>query len=155
MVSSNNQGSTPVIHDLFSQHNLSRFKAFLSSTGNGQGGGSKKGGGGSNAANNANAGAAQSHAGGGSHGAAGSYSRSPRFDGSGFSRQPSKEEVNARDRYGRTVLHLVASTTSWDPSETGEGKEDGPLDFLEVLLACPTVNVNLQDRESGWTALHR
>ena len=52
--------------------------------------------------------------------------------------------INRRDLQGRTVLHLAVSK----PDERN-------LEFVHTLLACPTINVNLQDYESGWTALHR
>ncbi|KAG8984218.1 hypothetical protein FRB94_006226 [Tulasnella sp. JGI-2019a] len=52
--------------------------------------------------------------------------------------------VNARDSMGRTVLHLVCSST--DP---------GSLPYLQMLLAHPLVKVNTQDVESHWTPLHR
>ena len=53
-------------------------------------------------------------------------------------------DVNARDWLGRTVLHLACA--SIEPSS---------LEYLRLLLAHPAVNVNLQDTESHWTALHR
>ncbi|PWY99758.1 hypothetical protein BCV70DRAFT_161852 [Testicularia cyperi] len=53
-------------------------------------------------------------------------------------------EVNRRDHYGRTVLHWIASCP-----------EPWSIDYLNALLSHPSVNVNLQDDESGWTALHR
>lgn len=73
----------------------------------------------------------------------GSYSRSPHSlkDSSGPC-PPS--EVNRRDHFGRTALHLIASNT-----------EPWSVDYLYAVLAHPSVNVNLQDSESGWTALHR
>ena len=52
--------------------------------------------------------------------------------------------VNRRDMQGRTVLHWVAAKT-----------DERSLEYLYALLDCPTVNINLQDVESGWTALHR
>lgn len=52
--------------------------------------------------------------------------------------------MNRRDALGRTVLHLLASS---DETEGGE--------YLAALLAHPSVNVNVQDHESGYTALHR
>ena len=52
--------------------------------------------------------------------------------------------VNRRDMQGRTVLHWVAAKT-----------DERSLEYLYALLDCPTVNINLQDAESGWTALHR
>lgn len=56
----------------------------------------------------------------------------------------SPAEVNRRDYHGRTVLHLVSAST-----------EPVSIDYLTALLAHPAINVNLQDHESGWTALHR
>ncbi len=55
-----------------------------------------------------------------------------------------KPDPNERDAFGRTVLHLVCS--SLDPRA---------YDYLYHLLALPTIAVNIQDAESGWTALHR
>jgi inhibitor of Bruton tyrosine kinase len=57
----------------------------------------------------------------------------------------SKPDPNERDAFGRTVLHLVCSCPQ-DPRS---------FDFLYALLSLPTINVNVQDAESGWTALHR
>ncbi|CAD6887498.1 unnamed protein product [Tilletia controversa] len=52
-------------------------------------------------------------------------------------------EVNRRDEFGRTSLHLVCASP------------DGiAIDFLHALLSHPSLNVNLQDFESGYTALH-
>ncbi|OBZ74066.1 BTB/POZ domain-containing protein 1 [Grifola frondosa] len=53
-------------------------------------------------------------------------------------------DVNARDWLGRTVLHLAAA--SQDSSAT---------EYVRLLLVHPDINVNLQDSESHWTALHR
>ncbi|KAI0091451.1 hypothetical protein BDY19DRAFT_1030603 [Irpex rosettiformis] len=53
-------------------------------------------------------------------------------------------DVNARDSLGRTVLHLAASATDASAQE-----------YVRKLLAHPHINVNLPDRESHWTALHR
>jgi inhibitor of Bruton tyrosine kinase len=53
-------------------------------------------------------------------------------------------DVNARDEFGRTVLHLSCS----DPSPTS-------LEYVKLLLTHPCINLNLQDEESHWTALHR
>jgi alpha-tubulin suppressor-like RCC1 family protein len=79
----------------------------------------------------------------GSYGASASFSRSPHSF-----RDPSvpcpPAEVNRRDHYGRTVLHHIASCT-----------EPGSIGYLNSLLAHPSVNINLQDGESGYTALHR
>lgn len=61
-----------------------------------------------------------------------------------FNAPCSPAEVNRRDYHGRTVLHLVSAST-----------EPVSIDYLTALLAHPAINVNLQDHESGWTALHR
>lgn len=62
----------------------------------------------------------------------------------GISGPCSPAEVNRRDHLGRTVLHLLA--TSIEPVS---------IDYLTALLAHPSVNLNLQDHENGWTPLHR
>ncbi|KAJ3552682.1 hypothetical protein NM688_g4024 [Phlebia brevispora] len=53
-------------------------------------------------------------------------------------------DVNARDRLGRTVLHLAASAT-----------DASALEYVRMLLAHPNINVNMVDSENHWTALHR
>ncbi|KIR59891.1 hypothetical protein I314_04326 [Cryptococcus bacillisporus CA1873] len=55
-----------------------------------------------------------------------------------------KADPNERDMFGRTVLHLAASSTT-------------PMayTFFQILLRHPQLQVNLQDQESGYTALHR
>ncbi|KZT25316.1 hypothetical protein NEOLEDRAFT_1065494 [Neolentinus lepideus HHB14362 ss-1] len=53
-------------------------------------------------------------------------------------------EVNARDAQGRTVLHLACAS-----------QEASAPEYVRMLLAHPAINVNLQDMESHWTALHR
>ncbi|RDX54165.1 hypothetical protein OH76DRAFT_1398482 [Lentinus brumalis] len=53
-------------------------------------------------------------------------------------------DVNARDYWGRTVLHLAASSQDASAPE-----------FVRLLLAHPTINVNIADTESHWTPLHR
>ncbi|THH16852.1 hypothetical protein EW146_g3853 [Bondarzewia mesenterica] len=51
-------------------------------------------------------------------------------------------DVNAKDWLGRTVLHLACS----DPAS---------IEYVRLLLTHPAINVNIQDTESHWTALHR
>ena len=53
-------------------------------------------------------------------------------------------DVNARDYLGRTVLHLAAASQDASAPE-----------FVRLLLAHPTINVNVADAESHWTPLHR
>ncbi|EJF64315.1 hypothetical protein DICSQDRAFT_54213 [Dichomitus squalens LYAD-421 SS1] len=53
-------------------------------------------------------------------------------------------DVNAKDHLGRTVLHLAASSQDASAPE-----------FVRLLLAHPTINVNIADAESHWTPLHR
>ncbi|KAJ5773294.1 hypothetical protein N7457_008190 [Penicillium paradoxum] len=56
----------------------------------------------------------------------------------------SRADVNARDNYGRTLLHHVASS----PKPTAP-------EFARALLEIPFIDIYMQDWESGWTALHR
>ncbi|KZV60410.1 hypothetical protein PENSPDRAFT_659569 [Peniophora sp. CONT] len=53
-------------------------------------------------------------------------------------------DVNARDALGRTVLHLACAAI-----------DAAALHYVRLLLAAPTINVNLLDAESHWSALHR
>lgn len=55
----------------------------------------------------------------------------------------SRTELNARDQYGRTLLHHVASS-----------QKPTAIEFAVALLDTP-VDIYAQDWESGWTALHR
>ncbi|KAI2705282.1 hypothetical protein CBS147317_2234 [Penicillium roqueforti] len=56
----------------------------------------------------------------------------------------SRADVNARDHYGRTLLHHVASSSRPTASK-----------FARALLEVPFIDIYAQDWESGWTALHR
>lgn len=56
----------------------------------------------------------------------------------------SRADVNARDPFGRTLLHHVASS----PKPTASS-------FARALLEIPFLDIHAQDWESGWTALHR
>ena len=49
--------------------------------------------------------------------------------------------LNKRSIRGRTALHCAVS---WNR-----------IAITKLLLECPWVNINIQDRENGWTALHR
>ncbi|THH07852.1 hypothetical protein EW145_g3098 [Phellinidium pouzarii] len=53
-------------------------------------------------------------------------------------------DVNARDWLGRTVLHLAVS--SLDPAA---------LEYVKLLLTHPRIDVNISDKESHWSPLHR
>lgn len=55
-----------------------------------------------------------------------------------------RTDVNRRDRLGRTLLHLIASS-----------HEETTLEFATALLDSPLTDIYIQDHESGWTALHR
>lgn len=52
--------------------------------------------------------------------------------------------MNARDSMGRTVLHLAATAS-----------EPAAAEYVRLLLTHPDILVNLLDKESHWTALHR
>ncbi|CAL5870500.1 uncharacterized protein PFLUO_LOCUS4737 [Penicillium psychrofluorescens] len=56
----------------------------------------------------------------------------------------SRTEINARDHYGRTLLHHIASSSKSTAAH-----------FAGALLDIPFVDIYAQDWESGWTALHR
>ncbi|KAE8147381.1 BTB domain and ankyrin repeat protein [Aspergillus avenaceus] len=56
----------------------------------------------------------------------------------------SREDLNARDHHGTTLLHHVASSPKLTATE-----------FAISLLEIPLVDIYAQDWESGWTALHR
>ncbi|KAJ0426538.1 hypothetical protein BJY00DRAFT_91373 [Aspergillus carlsbadensis] len=60
------------------------------------------------------------------------------------SKNLSREDLNARDQHGNTLLHHVASSPK--PSA---------VDFALALLEVPYLDIYAQDLESGWTALHR
>ena len=55
-----------------------------------------------------------------------------------------RTEVNSRDHAGLTVLHRAASSTS-----------ENAIGFALALVDHPSVDLYIQDTESGWTALHR
>jgi len=68
-------------------------------------------------------------------------------DQAAFQRQlaaPHQIDVNARDWLGRTVLHLACASSTRAATE-----------YVRMLLGQPGINVNLQDSESHWSALHR
>ncbi|KAI0198535.1 hypothetical protein F4808DRAFT_254960 [Astrocystis sublimbata] len=55
-----------------------------------------------------------------------------------------RAEVNARDYCGLTLLLRAASSTSPDA-----------IAFVRALLEHPSIDIYVQDPESGWNALHR
>ncbi|KAF7719851.1 Uncharacterized protein PECH_007761 [Penicillium ucsense] len=56
----------------------------------------------------------------------------------------SRADLNARDHFGRTLLHHIASS----PKPTA-------VRYARALLEIPFLDIYAQDWESGWTALHR
>lgn len=50
-------------------------------------------------------------------------------------------DLNKRSVNGRTALHCAVT---WNR-----------VAMAQALIQCPMVNVNICDRENGWTALHR
>jgi alpha-tubulin suppressor-like RCC1 family protein len=55
-----------------------------------------------------------------------------------------RADVNAKDGFGRTLLHHVASS-----------RKATAVEFAAALLEVPLLDLYAQDTESGWTALHR
>ncbi|WVN86717.1 uncharacterized protein L203_101889 [Cryptococcus depauperatus CBS 7841] len=74
----------------------------------------------------------------------GSASGGKSWAASGMTMQQEKADPNEKDMWGRTVLHLAASSLA-------------PMSytFFQILLRHPQIQVNNQDTESGYTALHR
>ncbi|KAH1333037.1 hypothetical protein KXX47_001835 [Aspergillus fumigatus] len=56
----------------------------------------------------------------------------------------SRADLNTRDHYGRTLLHLISSS-----------QKPSAIHFAKSLLKIPFLDLYAQDWESGWTALHR
>lgn len=73
-----------------------------------------------------------------------SQSRSQEGKPHGHPGSLTRGDINSKDVFGRTILHLAASST-----------QDGALDFVNALLKIPFLDLYVQDTESGWTALHR
>ncbi|KAF5390605.1 hypothetical protein D9757_002585 [Collybiopsis confluens] len=73
-----------------------------------------------------------------------SFGSSPRSFKSKAIRDEDRLDVNARDGFGRTVLHLASAAI-----------DASSVEYVRLLLKHPAINVNLQDWESQWTALHR
>ncbi|TXT07152.1 hypothetical protein VHUM_03322 [Vanrija humicola] len=74
----------------------------------------------------------------------GSASGGRSWSAGGFTCPPVKADPNERDGLGRTTLHLAASSLT-----------PQAYTFFTILLRSPNLSVNLQDYESGYTALHR
>lgn len=55
-----------------------------------------------------------------------------------------RASINVRDRYGRTLLHHIASS-----------QKVSAIDFAAYLLEISNVDIYAQDLENGWTSLHR
>jgi alpha-tubulin suppressor-like RCC1 family protein len=62
----------------------------------------------------------------------------------GQSNALTKADLNNRDHSGLTLLHRVVSSTA-----------ESAISFALALIENPLVDIYLQDRENGWTALHR
>ncbi|ORX33429.1 hypothetical protein BD324DRAFT_606179 [Kockovaella imperatae] len=112
------------------------FKAFRQEL-DGTGGGSGMGGSGAN-------GVGGSGVGSGKGGGAGSIGKSWSGGGGVNGGGQARADPNERDQFGRTVLHLAASSNTQQA-----------YTFLSMLLKNPHISINLQDYESGYTALHR
>ncbi|KAJ5650693.1 uncharacterized protein N7484_004416 [Penicillium longicatenatum] len=56
----------------------------------------------------------------------------------------SRADINARDHYGRTLLHHIASSSKPTAAK-----------FARTLFEIPFLDIYAQDWENGWTALHR
>lgn len=119
------------LHWLYANRSLGRARAFVNRTGAGGGGGGSRGG-------NANG-----HGGGAS--SPGGYSAGGGIGlGLVAGAKAVDAELNRRDWRGRTVLHLASSEV-----------QDWAVEWVELLLGAPGIQVNAADTESGWTALHR
>ncbi|BGP49680.1 hypothetical protein JCM10450v2_005585 [Rhodotorula kratochvilovae] len=122
--------TTTDFHALFASRAIAKARAFAraGAGAGGGGGGGKDGGDGSSGMSRS-----PSHNSGWAGGGGGSLER-----------QAVAAELNRRNHLGLTVLHLAVT-------------EDEPwaLDWVELLLAVPGLQVNAPDAESGWSALHR
>jgi alpha-tubulin suppressor-like RCC1 family protein len=56
----------------------------------------------------------------------------------------SRAEINSRDHAGLTILHRAASSNL-----------ESATSFALALLEQPSIDLYIQDKENGWTALHR
>lgn len=159
--------STVDLHALYASRAIAKTRAFLhrainpgaaaAAAGGSNASGSSSGGGGAGpgggGGGNGGGGGGQNSAGHSNGHASSGLSKSPNTNASGWGgggaqsladRAVVVAEINRRDHLGRTVLHLaVVEQDPW------------ALDWVELLLAVPGCAVNLQDTESGWSALHR
>ena len=55
-----------------------------------------------------------------------------------------RADINAKDGFGRTLLHHIASS-----------RNETAIEFASALLEVSFLDLYAQDAESGWTALHR
>ncbi|KAL5118503.1 hypothetical protein ACEQ8H_003518 [Pleosporales sp. CAS-2024a] len=82
------------------------------------------------------------------NGSPGSYTASPitgaKTRRPGPTAPMSRTDINTRDAAGMTILHHAASSTA-----------ESAVDFAQVLLEHPWLDLYIQDAENGWTALHR
>ncbi|GAA5907521.1 uncharacterized protein JCM6883_001232 [Sporobolomyces salmoneus] len=116
------------LHALYYSRAIAKARAFVN-----------RGGAASSSGNNSSANGA-----GGGNGLSKSPGAAGFAVGGSLEKQAVYSEVNRRDYLGRTVLHLAVME-----------KESWALDWVEILLKVPGLQVNLPDLESGWTALHR
>ncbi|KAK2761687.1 hypothetical protein FQN54_001515 [Arachnomyces sp. PD_36] len=141
----------------FLQDDVEGFRRFLEIARSAQGQKSGGGGGGGNAGSNNKFGGSAIGAvvgtspGGLSKGGAKAAGVSPRIVGSekghstpGGGAALSRAATNVKDQYGRTLLHLIASS-----------QKPTAIDFATALLEVPNLDIYAQDLENGWTSLHR
>lgn len=97
-------------------------------------------------------------AGGGGVGSSGAFGTSPKavtksrkssgwnpgYGGGKHGSGLGKNEVNARDHTGLTILLRAASSTA-----------ENAIEFVRALLQHPAIDLYAQDWESGWNCLHR
>ncbi|GAA5985736.1 hypothetical protein JCM5350_007474 [Sporobolomyces pararoseus] len=123
------------LHALYASRAIAKARAFVN-----------RGGAASSSSQNssANGGGGAGQGGGGGNGLSKSPGMGGFAAGGSLEKQVVFAEVNRRDYLGRTVLHLAVVE-----------KESWALDWVEILLKVPGLQVNLPDLESGWTALHR
>tara|TARA_R110002003_G_scaffold878_9_gene21742 strand:- start:4303 stop:7455 length:3153 start_codon:yes stop_codon:yes gene_type:complete len=80
----------------------------------------------------------------GSHGASPMLSGKGRKMGLAAPASITRADINSRDAAGLTILHHLASSSA-----------ESAVEFAQILLEHPWVDLYIQDAENGWTALHR